>query len=62
MHAVCGSCDDVIGFIGGVYTRADAESILPAAAVVDHGIDPDHVVLVVRLLMEGLRRAAIAMR
>jgi adenylate cyclase len=45
-----------------VFTRADAESILPAAAVVDHGIDPDHVVLVVRLLMEGLTRAAVAMR
>jgi adenylate cyclase len=45
-----------------LYTRADAESILPAAAVVDHGIDLDHVVLVVRLLMEGLTRAAVAMR
>jgi adenylate cyclase len=45
-----------------VYTRADAESILPAAAAVDHGIDLDHVVLVVRLLMEGLTRAAVAMR
>jgi adenylate cyclase len=45
-----------------VYTRADAESILPAAAAVGHGIDLDHVVLVVRLLMEGLTRAAVAMR
>jgi adenylate cyclase len=45
-----------------VNTRADAESILPAAAAVDHGIDLDHVVLVARLLMEGLTRAAVAMR
>jgi adenylate cyclase len=45
-----------------VYPRADAESILPAAAAVAHGIDLDHVVLVARLLMEGLTRAAVAMR
>ena len=45
-----------------IYARADAESILPAAAVVERGIDSDQVVLVVRLLMEGLTRAAVAMR
>jgi adenylate cyclase len=45
-----------------VYPRADAESVLSAAAAVGLGIDPDQVVLVVRLLMEGLTRAAVAMR
>src|ERR1700739_2787912 len=45
-----------------IYARADAESILPAAAVVERGIDPDQVVVVVRLLMEGLTRAAVGMR
>jgi adenylate cyclase len=45
-----------------VYARADAESVLPAAAAVNLGIEPDQVVLVVRLLVEGLTRAALAMR
>jgi adenylate cyclase len=45
-----------------IYPRADAESILPAAAILDRGIDPDQGVLVVRLLMEGLTRVAVAMR
>src|ERR1700741_3495895 len=45
-----------------IYARADAESVLPAVAVVERGIDPEQVVLVVRLLMEGLTRAAVAMR
>lgn len=45
-----------------VYARADAESVLPAAAAVSLGIDPDQVVLVERLLMEGLTRVAVAMR
>jgi adenylate cyclase len=45
-----------------IYARADAESILSAAALVDLGIDPEQVILVVRLLMEGLTRAAVAMR
>jgi adenylate cyclase len=45
-----------------IYARADAESILPAKALVDFGIDPEQVILVVRLLMEGLTRAAVAMR
>ena len=45
-----------------IYARADAESILPAAAAVERGIDPDQVVVVVRLLMEGLTRAAVGMR
>jgi len=43
-------------------SRADAESVLPAAALVEVGIDPDQVVQVVRLLMEGLTHAAVAMR
>jgi len=33
-----------------IYARADAESILSAAALVDLGIDPEQVILVVRLL------------
>ena len=45
-----------------IYARADAESVLPAVAVVERGIDPEQVVLVVRLLMEGLTRAAAAIR
>jgi len=45
-----------------IYARADAESILPAKALVDLGIDPEQVILVARLLMEGLTRAAVAMR
>ena len=43
-------------------SRADAASVLPAAALVHVGIDPDQVVQVVRLLMEGLTHAAVAMR
>ena len=37
-----------------VHSRADAESVLGAAALVDLGIDPHQVVLIVRLLMQGL--------
>jgi Adenylate cyclase regulatory domain len=44
------------------HCRADAESVLPAGALADSGIDPDQVVLIVRLLMEGLVHAAVAMR
>jgi adenylate cyclase len=43
-------------------SRADAESVLGAARLVDLGLDPAQVVLVVRLLVEGLTGAAVAMR
>jgi adenylate cyclase len=43
-------------------SRADAESVLEAARLVDIGIDPVQVVLIVRLLMDGLTGAAVAMR
>ena len=43
-------------------SRADAESVLSAARLVDLGLDPARVVLVVRLLVEGLTGAAVAMR
>ena len=45
-----------------LHSRADAEAILPAAALIDLGIDAEQVILVVRLLMSGLTHAAIAMR
>ena len=45
-----------------VHSLAAAASVLPAAALVDVGIDPEQVVAVVRLLMEGLTHAAVAMR
>jgi adenylate cyclase len=43
-------------------SRADAESLLAAARLVDIGLDPIQVVLIVRLLMDGLTGVAIAMR
>jgi adenylate cyclase len=43
-------------------SRADAESVLPAARLVDLGIDPVQVVLILRLLMDGLTGVAVAMR
>nr|WP_234825655.1 adenylate/guanylate cyclase domain-containing protein [Mycolicibacter senuensis] len=43
-------------------SRADAESVLSAARLVDLGFDAGQVVLTVRLLMEGLSGAAMAMR
>jgi adenylate cyclase len=43
-------------------SRADAESVLEAARLVDIGVDPVQVVLIVRLLMDGLTGAAVAMR
>ena len=43
-------------------SRADAESVLSAARLVDLGLDPARVALVVRLLVEGLTGAAVAMR
>jgi adenylate cyclase len=43
-------------------SRADAESVLPAARLVDLGLDPVQIVLIVRLLMDGLTGVAVAMR
>jgi adenylate cyclase len=43
-------------------SRADAESVLYAARLVDIGLDPAQLVLIVRLLVEGLTGAAAAMR
>jgi adenylate cyclase len=43
-------------------SRADAESVLAAARLVDLGLDPIQVVLIVRLLMDGLSGVAVAMR
>jgi adenylate cyclase len=44
------------------HSRADAESVLPAAALVAFGFDLEEVALVVRLLVEGLTRVAVTMR
>jgi len=44
------------------HPKADAESILPAAALVGFGFDTDEVVLMVRLLVDGLTRVALTMR
>ncbi|WP_084042393.1 adenylate/guanylate cyclase domain-containing protein [Mycobacterium avium] len=43
-------------------SRVDAESVLGAARLVDIGLDPAQVVLIVRLLMDGLTGAAVTMR
>jgi adenylate cyclase len=43
-------------------SRADAESVLPAARLVDLGLDPVQIVLIVQLLMDGLTGVAVAMR
>jgi adenylate cyclase len=43
-------------------SRADAESVLSAAGLVDLGFDPVQVILIVRQLMEGLTGAAVTMR
>jgi adenylate cyclase len=43
-------------------SRADAESVLEASSLVDLGLDPEQVVLIVRLLMDGLTGAAVTMR
>src|SRR6516164_5266261 len=43
-------------------SRADAESVLAAARLVDSGLDAQEVVLIVRLLMDGLTAAAVSMR
>jgi adenylate cyclase len=44
------------------YSRADAESILPAASLVGFGFDVEEVALLVRLLVDGLNRVAVTMR
>ena len=43
-------------------SRADAESVLDAARLVDLGLDMEQVVLIVRLLMDGVTGAAVTMR
>jgi adenylate cyclase len=43
-------------------SRADAESVLEAARLVDLGFDADEVVLIMRLLMDGLTGAAVTLR
>lgn len=45
-----------------VHSRADAESVVPAALLVALGVDVQQVVLAVRLLSEGCRKAAMTMR
>lgn len=45
-----------------VLARADAESVLAAARLIDVGLDPSQVTLIVRLLMEGLSATAMTMR
>jgi adenylate cyclase len=47
---------------GTLHSRADAESILPAAALVAYGFDVEEVALLVRLLVDGLTRVAVTMR
>jgi adenylate cyclase len=43
-------------------SRADAESVLAAARLVDSGLDPVQVALIVRLMMDSLTGVAVAMR
>ncbi len=43
-------------------SRADAESVLHAARLIDLGVDEAQVVLIVRLVVDGLTGAAVAMR
>ncbi|MHA7648661.1 adenylate/guanylate cyclase domain-containing protein [Mycobacterium sp. ML4] len=43
-------------------SRADAESVLGAARLVEVGLDPAQVTLIVRLLMDGLTGVAVMMR
>ncbi|WP_431236259.1 adenylate cyclase regulatory domain-containing protein (plasmid) [Mycolicibacterium psychrotolerans] len=45
-----------------VLSRADAESVVNAARLVDIGIDAAWIVVIVRQLMEGLTGAAVTMR
>ncbi len=43
-------------------SRADAESVVAAARLVDLGLDPVQVVLIVQLMMDSLAGVAVAMR
>jgi adenylate cyclase len=45
-----------------VQPRADAESVLSAARLVELGIHPDHIVVIAQLLMEGFSRTAVMLR
>jgi adenylate cyclase len=45
-----------------VQPRADAESVLPAVGLAKIGFSPEEMVLILRLLMDGLTPAAVAMR
>jgi adenylate cyclase len=45
-----------------VLPRADAESVLRVAELVALGFEPEQVVLILRLLMDGLSHAAVVMR
>lgn len=44
------------------YSRSDAESIIPAACLVEFGFAADEIALLVRLLVDGLTRFAVTMR
>lgn len=45
-----------------LHSRADVEAVLPAASLIELGIDAEQVIIVIRLLMAGLTQAAVAMR
>ena len=45
-----------------VLPRADAESVLPAAELMKVGFTADEIVLILRLLMDGLTHSAVVMR
>ncbi|MUL64578.1 adenylate/guanylate cyclase domain-containing protein [Mycobacterium sp. CBMA 234] len=45
-----------------LYSRSDAESIVPAASLVEFGFGDDEIALLVRLLVDGLTRFAVTMR
>jgi adenylate cyclase len=42
--------------------RADAEAVLRGADLIGFGFDPEQIVLILRLLMDGLTHAAVVMR
>ena len=45
-----------------VHPQADAESVLHAVELAKIGFEPEEIVLILRLLMDGLTHAAIVMR
>lgn len=45
-----------------ILPRADAESVLPATELVKMGFSTEEIVLILRLLMDGLTHAAVVMR